>query len=251
MLPQAVDFRDVIVKLRAFTRSQWQDGDITPAFEGAKKALEVIEQEAAVQAVLYLYNHLAYHEQWRDGAALLAYSLPHSVRKDERILQILKEATELAEKLATPEIEQTAILNDPPHIVSDKLLTELPYFAPRALYWLKTTKLVRAKFSLEYGTGCGSNVFLAAQLEPYIQWVGTDLRRSQIETNQDNANRLKLRNPTFAYSDDPALKGVADCVAVLDVIEHTVYGDELLAAAEWYVQPGVSLWYRHLVVHGV
>lgn len=203
-----------------------------------RKALVSAESEMAAQAVEYLYHHLVHFEQFREAAHLLAFSMPHACRSDPRVVRCMQEASSLADKMDTPEAE---ILNSGYskgiHSIKDIYITDLNTVVKRCMYFIQICKISRAKTATEFGTGSGSNIMQAAQLHPDISWIGIDISRDQILSNEDQAGRLGITS-SWATHPDVSFYGKSDVVGVLDCLEHTVYPDQMLDAAEGYLKPG-------------
>lgn len=207
--------------------------------EGVGKAFHLVERECAVQAVISLFGHLMAFEQAVAAITLLAFSLPHAVRNDPRIRSLIKEALTLGWDMRDPLVEQAYNYLGLVHAVHDSDMKLVEFLPNRARYWLSVTRLTRAKTSMEFGTGCGSNTFHAAQLDANIKWIGCDVSEPQIKFLKEQAERLQIPNVIFASMREAEAEGIkVDCVALLDVIEHSAWGDELLDRAEKLVAPG-------------
>ena len=192
------------------------------------------EQEMAVQAVLYLYNHCAQAEQWREGVMLLAYALQHSVREDPRARDIVQHALSLLGKNGDANgeraLQELATIED----ISTDHIRVYGHMQPRARYWLRATRVSTARTALEYGTCFGYNVMHAAQVAPDIQWYGTDVSLQVVAACQQKADSLGV-DAKFV-SVDTLQK--FDCIGVLDTLEHTLFPHTLLTAAEQLLEPG-------------
>lgn len=234
-----IDFRKVARKLREQLQAN-QPVQMTarglvgnPLSPVTRRALVSAEEEMAAQALLYLYDHLTYHEQWRAAATLLAFCQPLSIMHRRDVLNVVEQANALASKIDDPEKELAAYLAKPPHKMPDSSTME-DHVTSRAKYWMHVVCLSRAKRALEYATGCGTNVMQAARLFPEVEWVGAD-KPEQVHANGEQSNRLGLK----CHWLHDGMGGLPfDVVAVLDTIEHTVYPDELLSKAEAYCKPG-------------
>jgi len=209
----------------------------------SQEAVVVAEREMAVQAVLYLYDHLTYFEQWREAAALLAFALPHNVRADKRIEDVMGRAAKLAAKIETPEAERDA--GDAIGVFREVagLARDLASTPPRALYWRAVCRLARVTTALDYGTGGGIHLLQLAALEPGVHWVGVDLSGPQMEFSQAEARRLGLTNVDFMLEEEALVKHghSVDSVGVHHVLEHTVHPDAVLARAEAFLRPGGTM----------
>lgn len=231
------DFQAVASILRERAQATWATGNLS-LYEVAHESLQLAEREMAAQAVVYLYDHLAYHEQWREAAMLLAYCLPTAVHEDPRVRAAIEHAATLAATVSDPAVERASCYAALVHQMSDAWVSN-PAAAPtRSHYWMLVARLARARVCVEYATGCGANVFQATERHPGTEWIGVDISRAQIVANREQAERTGNR-ARFLFDDDASIFGTADVVAVLDVLEHSVYPDEILTAAERYARrPG-------------
>ena len=209
----------------------------------SQEAVVVAEREMATQAILYLYDHLTYFEQWREAATLLAFALPHVVRADDRIRALVARAASLAAKIETPELERDICRAGDVYRGADGFVADLTSTPPRALYWLAVCRLTRARRALDYGTGGGVHLLQLAKLEPETHWIGVDQSPDQMRASQEESRRLGLTNIDFMVEEDvlPRYGDTIDCVGVHHVLEHTVHPDDLLARAERLLRPDGTL----------
>lgn len=231
------DFRDTVARLRAHLRLCSREGRRTD-IAGERSILLDAEAPAVAAAVAYLYDHLAYHEQWLQAARLLAYCIPACAIGEPRVRATLDSAVKLAAPIEDPELERALVRVHAIQQIEDPLVLHPNTLTPRARYWLSVARLSGAAVALEYGCDHGSHVLAAARSEPHIEWLGTDPREAQVSANRDQARRLGLENAHFYPNGDEDTIGVADCIGVLDTLEHTVHPDELMAAAEACGAPG-------------
>lgn len=227
------DFRRTVDQLRTLLQTMPN----APGRWGAWAADITVEREFAVQAVEFLYNHLVQYEQFTAAAHLLAWAVPVDIRDDARIKALVVRSVEASNEMESPERE-VLIARAGIHELTDQFMTMTSALPPRAAYWLHCVRLRGCTDALEFGTGCGSNVIHAAQIEPSVNWWGTDASKEQIEANLEQAQRLGLKNAHFIYMDKEDYRGRFPSVAVLDVLEHTAYPEQLLEKAERFVDKG-------------
>ena len=204
----------------------------------ARDALVGAESEFAAQSILYLYDHLTAHEQWRKAATLVARCLPFTVLDRPDIRALIAKVSTLADKVETPEKELG-------HYLDSSFIHELPDFmadpsktTPRAAYWVQIVRLREADRALEWGCGAGVHVMQAAQLFPDVAWWGADEKPAQIDAAIVQARRLGPEvHARFILARAP-LDAPFPVVALLDTIEHTVHPEAMLDKVEWYVAPG-------------
>lgn len=225
------DWRKTVANLRSLTQSMAP----APARWGAWAQNMNIEQEMAVQAVEFLFDHLIQFEQFTAAAHLLAWATPVNIRTNPKILEMAKYALTICDAIGDPlheELKAKAGL----HEIEDNFILTPVALPPRAAFWLHVTRIRGSKAALEYATGCGSNVMHLAQIEPNIEWWGTDASAAQVDANNEQAKKLNL-NAHFARFDSNMK---FDSVAALDVLEHTAYPMEFLDKAEqWCARDGL------------
>lgn len=233
-----VDFSSVLTELRLLYNANPPDKDPNASI-AVGKSLRLVEKEIAIQSIEILFGHLMQYEQAREAITLMAFALPHDVRKDPRIRTLMAEAIKLGETMRTPLAELATGYASLIHAIEDDLMKSVEQLPSRARYMLSVARLSRAKTAMEFGTGCGSNVFHCAILAPDIEWIGVDVSEQQILYLKDQAVRVGVPNVKFLSMRERMELGVeADCVGLLDAMEHTVFGDELLDAAEDAVADG-------------
>lgn len=227
------DFIRTAERLRAMVREA--PPSLTPV---VRHAAWEVESELCAQAVLYLYDHLYKRDQFAAAAHLLAHALPVCVAGDPRIREIAQHAAATAARF-TPDQEiadaRAGILE-----VSDDFMRAAQAMTARSRYWLSCVRVSQARLAVEYGSGCGSNVLHCAQVECGAAWAGVDASTAQVEACREQAKRLGI-NVGFAEHEGLEaldLRGKADCVGVLHVLEHTAFPGSVLAEAEKYVKPG-------------
>lgn len=194
-----------------------------------------VETELAVQAVVYLFDHMRNRDQFVAAARLLAWSLPVSVQTDSRIVALVERAADDATRNETPEAELLDACAGA-LVMPLAAAKEKETLAGRASYWLSVVRLTRAKTALEYGCGCGLNVFHCAQFEGAVNWWGIDESEEQIQACTQQAKQLDLPVAFVRGETPPSV--LADSVAVLHVLEHTAHPEVLLERAERYCVPG-------------
>jgi len=227
------DFIKTAERLRAMVREA-PTGDLALA---ARHAVSEVEAEMCAQAVVYLYDHLFKRDQFAKAAHLIAHALPVCAAADPRIREIAQHAALTANRF-TPEREiadaRVGILQ-----VSDDFMRGVASMTARSKYWLAVCRIAQARLAVEYGSGCGSNVFHCAQTEHATTWIGVDASAAQVAACLEQAERLGI-NVGFAEHEELAahdLRGKADCVGVLHVLEHTAFPNQVLTEAERYVKP--------------
>ena len=231
--PSAPDFREVVHRVREFAAScRAAPGE----FWASANALRVVRRELGAQAFASLYWLLTQGEQWREAAMLIAYAMPHDVRSDPRVREVIEHAAGICEGVRDPETESARIYTAAVHRIEDEHAANL--LTVRGEAWLGACRLLGARTAIEFGTGAGAHVLYAARTTSGARWIGLDLNEDQIAANREQAQRLGLDRAEFYTHPEPSLAGAADVVGVLDVLEHTVYPDETLSAAESYLRPG-------------
>lgn len=226
-------------KTVAALRQLVQGAVATEQRAGSWVANLVVEEELALQALEFLVSHLIQHEQFTGAAHLLAHASPVTLRCHPRFLALVERALVAAGPLETAEKEALKYTGGL-HQLEDTMLRHSPQqlLPQRAWFWLYCVRLRGCKQVLEYGTGCGLNIFALAQLEPEVEWYGTDISREQVTTNEAQARRLGLKNAHFLQLES-AQGFNFDSVALLDTLEHTAFPLELLGKAEACVKrPG-------------
>lgn len=233
------NFTEVIAKLRGTSRSFHESHAHGMIVAGARQVVDNVEREAAIQAVLYLYDHLSQHEQYREAVQLLAYNLPVTVREDKRIQAVVKSALCMAERLADPEVEKAGFCLDQVATLSDEMVQDIATLPQRAQFLLDVARIRGAQRVLEFGTSHGHNVMVLNKAWPKIDWIGCDVSAGQVEANINQAMRVGHANALamFFTTPAPSAYGQFDLVAVLDTMEHTVHWENLLEAAEKYCHP--------------
>jgi len=230
------EIADTVDVLRARVRRAWADAD--PLSPGdLRQRLDDAEAAAVVPAVLTIYDHLVHHEQFRSALIFLAHGLPVLAIDDPRVVSVLRKATHLALAFGDAEAERARARVEAVVRFSDDQVrtTMLP---PRAAYWTSVARLTGARVAVEFGTDHGIHIFHAAAAFPLIRWVGVDPRDGVVTDGNAQAVRLGLPNAAFMLADDPAAIGIADCVGVVDVLEHVLHREAVLDAAEKLCRPG-------------
>lgn len=231
------DFRASVTVLRgrlgAHIRETGGFGGTAPV----RQELEALVRDPTVDALLHLYDHLLYHEQFRAAILLLAHCTPALVVNDARVLDATRSALAKAERFTDPEAEVAAVRlervlschQDQAHLLG---------MTQRAKFWMAVSRLVGAKVSLEFGCDHGLHVLAAAQIVPSVQWVGVDPRPEAVAVHTARAAGLRLTNTRFFELGAPETAKAAECVGLLEVLEHTMHPDVLLGKVEACCAPG-------------
>jgi len=200
------------------------------------KAVNDTEHELAYSSLAFLYDVLYRRNQFVAAAELLARCVPMALSGDMRVKALLVHAlTEAgARDTAAREIVEAKIGTLQ---LADAWAREKTEMLPRTAYWLWAVRMTRSQVALEYGCGSALNVLHAAQWEGACQWIGVDVSEAQIRFNQEQADRLGVR-ARFVQTPNENYYSLANCVAVLHVLEHTAYPEETLDAAETYLGEG-------------
>jgi len=231
-----VDFKTSIATLRKRLGDSMR---ATGTFEGMatlRTELEDLTREPTVDALLHLYDHLLYHEQFRSAVLLLAHCTPALVVGHQRIRAAMRSALAKAEPFEDPEAEVAAVRLEQA-LDMRQLQDHLVALTARAKFWIAVTRLTGAKVSLEFGCDHGLHVLAGAQIVPSVSWIGIDPRSHVVAAHNVYAQELGMANIRFfEMSDEPAVR--ADCVGLLEVLEHTMHPDVLLDRVERYCNPG-------------
>ncbi|MDP3768773.1 MAG: class I SAM-dependent methyltransferase, partial [Dehalococcoidia bacterium] len=184
--------------------------------------------------------HLVRYEQFREAAQLLAFALPHMARGDARVRAIADQARALADSIEDPDKELRAHYLRFVEKIDDAtiLRPSLEMIPPRHRYLAMVARLRGAGSVVEFGCGNAAPLMQTAQFFPGIAWLGVDVSEEQAFACCEQADRLGIANVAFAVDPEERVFGKSDCVAVLDVLEHTVHPHEVLSKAERYARPG-------------
>lgn len=224
------DFEKTVQDLRRLVRTASPNER-----RGAWLADTAVENEYALQALEFLFDHLIQFEQFTAAAHLVTWAVPANLQGHDRVRALLNKALVRADRMETP-VREALVARAGVHDIGMLFLRDARCLPPRAWFWLHSARVRGVKNALEYGTGCGSNVIHAAQIEREINWVGTDVSVEQVELNEKNARDLGVKNASF-LQDDLKSAGTFESVALLDILEHTAHPVSVIDRAEKYLRP--------------
>jgi len=230
-------FKEAVAVLRKRMGDHMRSTDGFTGMAPVRREMEAFILQPTVDALLHLYDHLLFHEQWDAAVRLLAYCTPALVFDHPDVVDLTRKTLLKAEKFETPEMELAKIRLERGQELGAQFVG-LYATSPRFRYWTSVARLTGAKSALEYGCDHGLHLFLAAHTFFSMQWFGVDPRPEVVEQHNARAASEGLTNLHFFVKDDPASLTIADCVGLLEVLEHTVHPDMLLDSVEACCRPG-------------